>query len=95
IVATWDNTTCSSANAVIEYGTIGNYVGYTAAADCSGGTSGTKTFAPPAGSVWFNIVWQSGTTCGHPGYASSGARNWSAVGTCSTAADDSSDGVCN
>lgn len=95
IIATWDATTCNATNAIIKYGNIGTYTGYAGSADCAAGTSGSKTFGAPAGSVWFNIVWENGTTSGHPGFSSSGARTWTASGSCSVTADNSTDGVCN
>jgi hypothetical protein len=94
IIATWDAATCTSGNALILYGNIGTWTGYAGSADCSGGTSGTKTFTPPAGTaIWFNIVWESGTTAGHPGYATSGARTWT-TSSCSVTANNATHGTC-
>lgn len=95
ITANWDAITCNSTNAIIVYGTIGNYSAYVGSVDCAAGTSGTKTFTPPAGDLWFNILWKNGSTTGHPGYSSAGERTWSSVGLCSTLADNFADNVCN
>lgn len=95
ITANWDAVTCNSTNAIIVYGTIGNYSAYVGSVDCAAGTSGTKTFTPPAGDLWFNILWKNGSTTGHPGYSSAGERTWSSVGLCSTLADNFADNVCN
>lgn len=95
IVATWDATTCNSSGALILYGNIGNFSGYAGGADCAAGNTGTKTFTPPAGDVWFNIVWDSGTIGGHPGYSTAGARTWSSIGLCSMLTDNIGDNVCN
>lgn len=96
ITATWDKTTCAASNAVIMYGNIGTYTGYAGYADCNAGASGSKTFTPPAGNVWFNIVWENASfTSGHPGYATSGARTWTTTGSCGVTTDTSSDTLCN
>jgi hypothetical protein len=49
--------------------------------------------------VWFNIVWENGTTAGHPGYAFNGtsdvARTWTVnTSLCGTTANDTSQGTC-
>jgi hypothetical protein len=99
IDVTYDTTHCSDQNAIILYGTLGNYAGYAGFAQCSGGNGGTtyldSSLLPNA---WFNIVWKNGTTAGHPGYGFNGVsdvpRTWTATGRCTATADDSSHGTC-
>jgi N-acetylneuraminic acid mutarotase len=95
IAVTWDNNTCNANNAVIEYGNIGSFTGYAGSADCSAGSTGARTFTSPAGDVWFNIVWENNSVAGHPGFATSGSRTWTATSTCDVAADNPSVNVCN
>ena len=49
--------------------------------------------------VWFNIIWSSGSTAGHPGHGSDGAsaveRSWIAAGLAGLTDDDHSDPVCD
>jgi hypothetical protein len=99
IDVTYDATHCSDQNAIILYGTLGNCAGYAGFVQCSGGNGGTtyldSSLLPNA---WFNIVWQNGTTAGHPGYGFDGVsdvpRTWTATGRCTATADDSSRGTC-
>jgi len=97
IVATWDKTTCGASNAIILYGSIGDYTAYTGAGDCAAGAGPSKTFPMPGGSTWFNIVWSNGNVAGHPGYSSAGARTWtaSAIPLCGVQCDEFSDPVCD
>jgi hypothetical protein len=44
--------------------------------------------------VWYNLVWTNGTTAGHPGFATSGARTWNAGTLCGMASDDHSVSTC-
>ncbi len=48
--------------------------------------------------VWFNILWTSGTTAGHPGFRFDGAvdvaETWTAAGLCGLTADDHSRSAC-
>jgi len=94
---TIDNATCSSARAVVLYGAIGNYGAYQGAVGgCDIGNGPTATITPPGNSVWFNVIWVNPSgAAGHPGFGSSGPRNWGATGLCGVAADDPSDAVCN
>lgn len=102
IAATWDVSTCNGVGAMILYGNIGDYSGYAGSADCSAGANGSKTFSPPSGSVWFNIVWANIPNvvtpqgiAGHPGFSSAGARTWTSTGLCNIVCDDSNDNTCN
>jgi hypothetical protein len=95
IAATWDAVTCNTTGAIIVYGTIGDYSGYVGSVDCAAGSSGSKIFTPPSGSVWFNIVWKNNNVAGHPGYSSAGERSWSSIGLCSVSSNDMADNACN
>jgi hypothetical protein len=99
IDVTYGTSPCSASKAVILYGTLGDYSGYTGCAQADAGASGTAAIdASALSNVWFNIVWTSGVTAGHPGYGFNGASDvpetWSAAGFCGIAADDHSNAVC-
>ncbi len=99
IDVTYGTAPCSGTKAVIVYGTLGAYSGYAGCAQANAGAAGTATIdATSLGDVWFNILWTSGTTAGHPGYASNGTadveRAWNAAGLCGVAADNHSNEVC-
>jgi hypothetical protein len=97
LTVTIDNTTCSSARAVVVYGSLGSFSGYQGSvAGCDIGTGPTATITAPPGNVWFNVIWVNEVgAAGHPGFGTSGPRTWSASGLCGVIADDPSDGVCN
>ena len=99
IDVTYDMSTCSSARAVIVYGALGHFGGYTGCAQSDAGHTGTATInAAGLGSVWFNIVWTSGTTAGHPGFGFNGTseveRTWNAGGFCGVVTDDHGHDFC-
>lgn len=100
IDVTYDAAHCSSQKAVILYGTIGSYGGYTGCAQVDAGNIGAAIIAAGSMSnVWFNVVWTSGTTGGHPGFAFDGisdiARTWNAAPFCGLSTDNHSDNTCN
>jgi hypothetical protein len=100
IDVTYGITPCAGAKAVILYGSIGDFDGYQGCALDDAGNGGAASIAAGSlNSVWFNIVWTSGTTAGHPGYGFNGTadveRSWNAAGNCGMTADDHSDAACN
>jgi hypothetical protein len=100
IDVTWGVAACSTSRAVVLRGAIGNFAGYTGCAQSEAGDTGSTTIDGSAiGDVWFNVVWTSGTTGGHPGYGFDGSadveRAWNAAGFCSLTADDHTDKSCN
>jgi hypothetical protein len=104
VTASWDSAACAGMTALILYGSIGDYSAYTGSADCNAGNAGTKTFAPPGGNVWFNIVWANVPAvalpqgiAGHPGFASSGARTLdpAAANLCNIVCSDIADSNCD
>jgi len=84
----WDGGACGGTNAAIFYGDIGDFSGYQGSALCTAGNAGTVTFAPPAGDIWFNLLWTEDGAAGHPGYATAGARTWTASGFCTITTDE-------
>jgi subtilisin family serine protease len=86
---TYDAATCSAQKVIVLYNTLGVWDGYAGCAQPDGGNSGS-TVVDSTGqvNVWYNLVWTSGGTAGHPGFASSGARAWIAGTLCGTSADD-------
>jgi hypothetical protein len=99
IDVTYDATHCSDQNAVILYGTLGNYSSYAGFVQCNGGNGGTTYVdSSSLSNAWFNILWTNATTAGHPGYAFNGtadvARTWTATGRCGTTADNQTHGTC-
>nr|MCU0253100.1 hypothetical protein [Acidobacteriota bacterium] len=97
VTVTIDNATCSSNQAVVVYGTLGNFSGYQGAVTgCNVGTGPAATFTAPPGNVWFNVVWVNDAgAAGSPGSSSTGPRTWSAAGLCGVIDDDTSDPVCD
>lgn len=96
INVSFDVSTCSATKLVIYSGSLASSAGYSGCAQASGGASGNTTIDSTAmADVWFNGVWSSGTTSGHPGWSSTGQRTWSGIGFCGTTADDVSDSVCD
>lgn len=99
INVTFDAASCSADKAVIVYNTIGNWTGYAGCAQPNGGSTGSTTInSTGQTAVWYNIVWTSGTTAGHPGFGWNGstftARTWTASGLCGMSADNSSRSTC-
>ena len=92
-----DSATCSSSHAVMLYGNIGSWGAYQGAVGgCDIGSGPTATITTPDGSIWFNVIWVNNAGAGgHPGFASSGPRTWSAAGLCGLVSDDPSDAVCD
>ena len=96
---TYDAAHCSGERAVILTGAIGNYTAYGGCAQGDAGSAGTATIdASSLDNVWFNIVWSSGTTAGHPGYGYNGTadipRAWPAASLCGLTLDDASHATC-
>jgi hypothetical protein len=99
IDVSYDATTCVGARAVILYGSLGSYAGYEGCAQADAGRAGTAAIdASGLGNVWFNVVWTTGSTAGHPGWGSDGTadveRSWNAAGLCGVAADDHGQRTC-
>jgi hypothetical protein len=99
IDVTFDASHCAGQKAVILYGAIGNFSGYTGTAQCGGGDTGSTTIdSTGMSNVWFNILWENGTVAGHPGYAFGGtaneARTWPSIGRCDIATDQQDYGNC-
>jgi hypothetical protein len=93
IDVTYDASTCAGAKAVILYGRLGSFSTYQGCAQSDAGSAGTAVIdASALGDVWFNIVWTTGSTAGHPGYGFDGTanaeRSWNAAGFCGVTADD-------
>ena len=66
---TYDTSPCSTSKAVILYGNLGDFSAYVGSAQDDAGSGGAAVIdSTGLDSVWFNIVWTSGTTAGHPGY---------------------------
>jgi hypothetical protein len=93
-----DAATCSADHAVVLYGSIGDYSDYQGAVDvgCNVGAGQGATVTHAGSNVWFNVIWVNANGVGgHPGFASSGPRPWTASGLCGVATDDASDNTCN
>ncbi len=71
--------TCNASDHSLLYGTLGDFTAVTAA-DCSIGSSGTATSAPPAGDVWFLVAGRGAERYSSVGQATSGERTLSGVG---------------
>jgi hypothetical protein len=98
IVVTIDNATCSDTRAVVLYGNVGDYGSYLGAVDvgCDIGDGPTATITHAGDDIWFNVIWvNSDDAAGHPGWSSSGPRDWDAAGMCGVASDDPADAVCD
>jgi hypothetical protein len=97
---TYDAATCSSSMAIILYGNLGTWTGYAGCAQSNGGSGGSATIdSTGQTATWYNIVWTSGTTAGHPGFAFNGttevARTWTVGNTvCGMTANDQSHATC-
>jgi hypothetical protein len=99
IDVTYDASTCVGGKAIIVYGTLGDFSTYQGCAQSDAGSVGTALIdASGLNNVWFNVVWTSGSTAGHPGYGSNGAadveRPWNAAGFCGVTADDHGHDAC-
>jgi hypothetical protein len=95
----YDSVTCSASKAIILYNSIGNWMGYAGCAQSDAGSTGSATFdAALQNNVWYNIVWTSGSTAGHPGYGYDGisdvARTWTVGTLCGMTGDDQSHATC-
>lgn len=92
---TYDKDTCSAQKLIILYGDLGYWNGYVECAQPDGGSGGSTTINSAGQTLtWYNAVWTSGTTAGHPGFSSSGARNWTAGTLCSMTTDDQTRATC-
>lgn len=96
----YDASHCSDQKAVILYGNIGDFTtGYAGCASSDAGNLGSATIdSAGLSNVWFNIIWTSATTGGHPGFAFNGAsdvaRTWTSTGFGGMTADDKSHATC-
>ena len=97
---TYDAVTCNAQKAILLYGNLASWTGYAGCADSDLGNAGIDDNVSSAGldNVWFNIVWTSGTTAGHPGYAYNGTANvprtWTVGTLCGMTLDDPSHPAC-
>jgi len=99
IDVTYGTSPCSASKAVILYGNLGDFSAYAGSALDDAGSSGTAVIdGAGLDNVWFNIVWTSGNTAGHPGHEFTGGvdveRDWNATGFAGLTADDHSSDVC-
>jgi len=91
----YDAATCSAEKVVILYGALNDFTGYAGCAQSNGEADGTTTIdSTDHASTWYNLVWVEGTTAGHPGFGTGGARTWNAAGLCGVTADDKSHATC-
>jgi uncharacterized repeat protein (TIGR01451 family) len=91
----YDAATCSAEKVVILYGALNDFTGYAGCAQSNGEADGTTTIdSTDHASTWYNLVWVEGTTAGHPGFGTGGARTWNAAGHCGVTADDKSRTTC-
>lgn len=100
IEVTYATAPCSGEQAVILYGSLGNFTTYTSCAQDNAGSGGLAYFdSTGMDNVWFNIVWSNDGMAGHPGYMNLDgtpvARSIDAHGLCGLFADDHTDGVCD
>jgi hypothetical protein len=100
IHVTYGTSPCAGTKAVILYGNFADFNSYTASALDDAGSSGTALFdSTGMENVWFNIIWASEVTAGHPGYGFAGAvdveRYWNAAGLAGLTADDHADNSCD
>jgi hypothetical protein len=76
----FDASRCSPQNAIIMFGTLGHYSGYSGSFQCFGGSTGITSFTKAQANLRFNIVRENGSTAGHPGCAFNGtsdvSRTW-------------------
>ena len=92
---TYDAATCSAQKLIILYNTLGAWSGYSGCAQANGGNGGVTTVdSTGQTNVWYNLVWTNGTTAGHPGFATSGARAWNAGTLCGMTSDDHTVSTC-
>jgi hypothetical protein len=97
---TYDAVTCNAQKAILLYGNLGSWTGYSGCGDGDLGNGGQDDGADAAGlnNVWFNIVWTNGATAGHPGFAFDGTadipRTWTVGTLCGITADDLSHASC-
>ena len=92
---TYDTAACTGQKVIILSNAIGAWTGYSACALANGGNSGSTSFSSPGPvSTWYNVVWTQGTTAGHPGFSSSGARTWNVGTLCGMTTDDHSHSTC-
>ncbi len=95
INVTYDATTCGAQKLIALYNTLGTWTGYAGCAQADGGNTGTTTIdSTGQANVWYHLVWTDGTTAGHPGWSSSGARTWNAGTLCGTTTDDHARTTC-
>ncbi len=100
IDVTYDTVTCAGDKAAILYGSIGDYSSYDGCAQNNAGAGGTATIdSSLLNNVWFNIIWTTGTTGGHPGYGWNGTANtertFPAAGFCGITTDNHTNTACD
>jgi hypothetical protein len=92
---TYDAATCSAEKLIILHGALTDFAGYAGCAQANGGNGGATTVdSTGQTATWYNLVWTNGTTAGHPGFGTGGARTWNAAGLCGMAADDKTRATC-
>ena len=94
----YDVVMCNEDHAVMLYGTIEDFSGYTGAVSgCNLGATGSADFDISDSDVWFNLIWvNTDQDGGHPGFQSGGvSRTWNAAPFCGVIADDHSDNNCD
>ena len=100
IEVTYATAPCSGEQAVVLYGTIGNFTEYSGCAQDNAGSTGVAYFdSTGMDNVWFNILWTNGGIAGHPGFMYVGGsyidRSMLANGFCGIYSDDQTDGTCD
>jgi len=78
-------TACAGDEAIVVYGNLGDFSGYTGGLTSPDTASGSTTVdASGVDLVWFNVVWVKHGIAGHPGWANDGSsstqRTWNAAG---------------
>jgi nitrite reductase (cytochrome c-552) len=82
LVVSYDTSHCNAADHGLIVGTMGAFQTVSAAV-CSIGNTGSHTFTPPAGNLWFLVAGVEGATYSSLGRASAGERVVSGVsGAC-------------
>lgn len=92
---TFDALTCSAQKVIILYNALGAWDGYSGCALSDGGDSGVTTVDSTGQvNVWYNLIWTSGGTSGHPGFTSHGPRTWTVGSLCGMSTDDHNKTTC-
>jgi hypothetical protein len=95
LIVAYDAGTCSAQKVIVLHGGLDDFTGYAGCAQSNGGNGGSATLDSTGHTAtWYNILWTSGTTAGHPGFATGGARDWSVGTLCGMTADDKTHTTC-